>query len=478
MTGTQRFTFAHLILALGCPAQVGAVLDTAADGHRAEAVALARLIRQSNERQRDLFQSLHVETVYVKPGASLEAEHALPRSLNFLEVAAGNVAFRQDFQIDALGHYSQQVQAFRLKRQSNDPASRYLDTPCSAPYGSSLNRRVYRTLSQSGQAQVYPANDHPMDSQFTPRTLMHALFDRRLEAALDDPCVHTIAKTDTGLIQVLHQEGPWIYHYRVDPDQDYMVVRFQQISVEAEFSLPVYEHAISYRHTRSGFHYPARSYVKRFNQLKLLAATTLFRLNEGPISPTLSFPLGVPIKNYTCGLDTPIRYRSRVTAQSYEDITDTAVWVIRGVLVDANQRPLANIPVKLHPGRSTGGTIPTSFADNHLTRWDAITDEFGRFAIDIEKCSWQIYGTADRDADAVSYTIVFLPDDAPVHIADDIRAGEEPLCFRLSRPTAWPDAAQLPILPQTERATESSSSLTIGPRHDAQSVPILLSYFY
>ena len=289
MTGTQRFTFAHLILALGCPAQVGAVLDTAADGHRAEAVALARLIRQSNERQRDLFQSLHVETVYVKPGASLEAEHALPRSLNFLEVAAGNVAFRQDFQIDALGHYSQQVQAFRLKRQSNDPASRYLDTPCSAPYGSSLNRRVYRTLSQSGQAQVYPANDHPMDSQFTPRTLMHALFDRRLEAALDDPCVHTIAKTDTGLIQVLHQEGPWIYHYRVDPDQDYMVVRFQQISVEAGFSLPVYEHAISYRHTRSGFHYPARSYVKRFNQLKLLAATTLFRLNEGPISPTLSF---------------------------------------------------------------------------------------------------------------------------------------------------------------------------------------------
>ncbi|MCH8193673.1 MAG: hypothetical protein IIA65_06620 [Planctomycetes bacterium] len=399
-------------------------------------------------------------------------------SLNLLEVATGNVAFRQDFQIDALGRYSHQVQAFRLNRQSNDQAGRYLDTPCSTPYGSSLNRRVYRSLSQSGQACVYPTTDHPADNQFTPRTLLHALFDRRLEAALDDPCVHTIAKTDTGLIQVLHQEGPWIYHYRVDPDQDYMVVRFQQIPVEAEFSLPIYEHAISYRHTRSGFHYPARSYVKRFNQLKLLAATTLFRLNEGPISPTLSFPLGVPIKNYTCGLDTPIRYRSRVTAQSYEDITDTAVWVIRGVLVDANQRPLANIPVKLHPGRSTGGTIPTSFADNHLTLWDAITDEFGRFAIDIEKCSWQIYGTADRDADAVSYTIVFLPDDAPVHIADDIRAGEEPLCFRLSRPTAWPDAAQLPILPQTERATESSSSLTIGPRHDAQSVPILFSDSY
>lgn len=209
-----------------------------------------------------------------------------------------------------------------------------------------------------------------------------------------------------------------------------------------------------------------------------MAVTTLFRLNAGPISPTLSFPLGIPIKNYTCGSDTPIRYRSRTTAQSYEDITDTAVWSIRGVLVDAHQQPLANVPVKIHPGRPTDGTLPTSFVDKHLIQWDAITDEFGRFAIDLEKCSWKIYASADRDADAVRYTVVFLPDDAPAQIADDIRAGEESLCFTLSPPLPWREAARLTMRPRTERASKSSSSLAIEPRHDAQSVPTLISYFY
>ena len=478
MTGIQRFRVIATFALLGCTVQASSALDAAVGGRTTEAVVLARRIRQSHERQRDLFQTLRVETVYVKPDASAEGEHAQPMTLNLLEVAAGNVAFRQDFQIDALGCYSHQVQAFRLTRQSNDHASRYLDTPCSAPFGSSLSRHVYRSLSQSGQACVYPSTDHPVDNQFTPRTLMHALFDRRLAAALDDPCAHTIAKTGTHLIQVLYPEGPWVYRYLVDPDQDYRVVRFQKISVDAEFSVPVYEHAISYRRTRSGFHYPARSYVKRFNQLELLVATTLFRLNEGPISPTLSFPLGIPVNNYVCGADTPIRYRSRATSQSYEDITEGAICVIRGILVDANHRPMTNVPVKVHPGRRTDGIMPASFLDDRLIQWDAITDEFGRFAIDLEKCSWQIYATADRDADTLGYTVVFLSDDANAYIADGIQAGEGLLCFKLGPRTALPDAAQIATQLQAERAGEFSSPLGIGPRHDAQSVPILTSCFY
>ena len=104
--------------------------------------------------------------------------------------------------------------------------------------------------------------------------------------------------------------------------------------------------------------------------------------------------------------------------------------------------------------------------------------QFGRFAIDLEKCSWQICATADQGADALSYTVVFLPDDATASIADGIQAGDELLWFRLGPPSTLSDTALITTQLKAERAAEFSSPLSIGPRHDAPSVPILTSYFY
>ncbi len=194
-----------------------------------------------------------------------------------------------------------------------------------------------------------------------------------------------------------------------------MIVELERTSKEGY----VYIKKTEYKKTREGFWYPVKGHRSFGSRNDMTMNITEFELNVADSNYTLEFPKGTHVRDYTRRADPPEVYRYGETKKSYEQIVSSGGKFVAGVAIDEAGSPVAVVPVQICCHKKPRGDGRFSFMfSGRFDILNAVTDEQGRFAIELEEDG--------------QYNLRFSPENYAAIIAYDVPVGKSDLKVTLS----------------------------------------------
>ncbi len=370
-------------------------------------------IRQSYEKQRAMFRNMHFKADWLDPHMQVNREPGKPDQIDLIEIPDEKILNILEYQTDKDGRY-----LMSLEQHVTDAASgRIKSKRHSSKYG--YNGETYRAFYSERQASIFTPEQKFSTgrSLIKPTSFMYHIFNEDLNYVFDHPESAEISEAADGLWILKYQDAKSQYSYRatLDPKQDFMIVELERTSKEGH----VYIMKTEYEITTEGFRYPVKGYRSFGGKHELTMNITEFELNAQETDYTLEFPKGTHVRDYTRRTDPPEAYRYGETKKSYEQIVRGGGKFIAGVAIDKAGLPVAGVLVRVcgQKKQRADGKFSLTFSGS-FDILNAVTDEQGRFAIELEEGD--------------EYNLLFSPENHAAIIAYDVPVGKSDLKVTLT----------------------------------------------
>ncbi|MFC1633775.1 hypothetical protein ACFL5Z_02950 [Planctomycetota bacterium] len=373
-----------------------------------------RKIRQSFEKQREMFRNMRFKANWLEPHMQINRDPGKPLDqIEFIEIPDEKILNILEYQTDADGRY-----LMSLEQHVTDAASGKIKSKRhSSKYG--FNGLTYRAFYSEKQASIFTPEQKFSTGRplIKPTHFMDHMFDERISWILEHPERAELSENTDGLWILKYDDDKSQYTYRaaLDPKQDFMIVDVERISKEGH----VYIKKAEYEKNSEGFWYPVKGRRSFAGRNELIMNITEFELNTPDSNYTLEFPKGTHVRDYTRRANPPETYRYGETKKSYEQIVRGGSKYVAGVVIDDADVPVAGVPVKVccHKKPRSDGRFSFTFSGS-FDIFNAVTDEQGRFAIELEEEG--------------QYNLRFSPKNYAAMIAYDVPVGKNDLRVTLS----------------------------------------------
>lgn len=374
-----------------------------------------RKVRQSFEKQREMFKNMWFKANWLEPHMQITRESGKPPDqVEFIEIPDEKILNILEYQTDKEGRYLMSLEQHVTDAASGEKKSKRH----SSKY--SFNGHTYRAFYSEHQASIFTLEQKFSTgrSLIKPTYFMDHIFNEDLIRTLDHPESVKFSETADGLwiLQYDDEQSQYSYEATLDPKQDFMIIELKRTSKDGH----VYTKKTEYKKTAEGFRYPVKGYRSFDGRHELIMNVTAFELNAADNNYTLEFPKGTHVRDYTRRANPPEAYRYGQAKKSYEQIVRGNGKFVGGVVIDEAGSPVADVPVQVcgHKTPRVDGKFSFTFS----ARFDvlnAVTDEQGRFVIELEEDG--------------QYNLLFSPKNHAAIIAYDVPVGKVDLKVTLSK---------------------------------------------
>ena len=407
----------HVGWVMICTITLNGVWNRPAGVYGSEQDVQSRLkeIQQIFEKQRGMFKNMRFKANWLDPHMQIKREPGKPpEQMELIEIPDEKILNKLDYQIDTEDRYLMSLEQYVTDAASGEIKSQRH----SAKY--SFDGQTYRAFYSIKQANIFTPEQQFSNgrSLINPTHFMDHIFNESIIRIFDHPERARLSENEDGLWILKFQDDKSQYTYEVvlDPKQDFMIVALERISKEGY----VYNKKIEYEKTSGGFWYPVKGTRSFVGGNELVMNITEFELNAIDSDYVLEFPKGTHVRDYTRKTDPPEVYRYGITKKSYEQIVRGGGEFVAGVVIDETDVPVAGVPVQVccHKKARDGGRFSFTFSGN-FDIFNAVTDEQGRFAIELEEEG--------------QYNLRFSPTHYAAMIAYDVPLGTNDLRVTLSK---------------------------------------------
>jgi len=383
-------------------------------GSEQEVQARLRKVRQSFKKQREMFRNMRFKADWLDPHMQTKQEPGKPPDqIDFIEIPDEKILNLLEYQIDIDGRY-----LMSLEQHVTDAASGEIKSKShSSRYG--FNGKTYRAFYSEKQASIFTPEQKFSTgrSLIKPTYFMEHIFNEDMDRILEHPELAELSETSDGLWILKYDDDKSQYSYRatLDPKQDFMIVELERTSKEGHVNIK----KIEYKITSEGFWYPVKGQRSFGDKNELTMNITEFELNAPDTDYTLEFPKGTHVLDYTRRTNPPEVYRYGQTKKSYEQIIRDGGKFVAGVAIDEAGSPVASVLVRVCGQKKPrpDGRFSLTFSGS-FDILNAVTDEQGRFAIEIEEDG--------------QYSLLFSPENHAAIIAYDVPVGKSDLKVTLT----------------------------------------------
>ncbi len=262
------------------------------------------------------------------------------------------------FSGNSQGHSLQKIQTFYLNRQGKPHRC--------IPHGISAHSLLFsfdgrqaRILSE-GRGFIYAHTEQvPNVGHYDPREAMPHLFDPCVAHMLDHPEKVQVARAAHDLFLLSYRDKQMLHQFYVLPQQDFVIVKLERISVSDRFPVVEREQGIQYSRTPGGFWYPARSYTKSRERVTQLARIDSFVFNPQTLSHSIDFTEETPVYRHQDQTAEPsFCCQGQALAGPEPDMAPVSQ-VIAGHILDAAGSPVVGASIQV-------------CGDSHLDDYDSV----------------------------------------------------------------------------------------------------------
>ena len=371
-------------------------------------------IQQSFEKQRAMFRNMRFKANWLDPHVQIKQDPGKPPDqVEIIEIPDEKILNLLEYQTDKDGRY-----LMSLEQHVTDAATGKIKSKShSSKYG--FNGETYRAFYSEKQASIFTPEQKFSTGQslIKPTSFMDHMFDEDLNYVFVHPERAELSETSDGLWILKYEDAKSQYKYQatLDPKQDFMIVELERTSKEGH----VYIKKTEYKSTSEGFWCPVKGYRSFGGKHELTMNVTELELNVADVNYTLEFPKGTHVRDYTRRADPPEAYRYGQKKKSCEQIVSSGGKFVAGVAIDETGLPVAGVPVQVcgHKKSRGDGRFSLTFSGS-FDVLNAVTDEQGRFAIELEEDG--------------EYNLLFSPKNHAAIIAYDVPVGKSDLKVVLS----------------------------------------------
>jgi len=371
-------------------------------------------IQESFDKQWGMFRNLRFKANWYQAHVQISHDPGKPpEQMEFIEIPDEKILNKLDYHIDTEGRY-----LISLEQHVTDAASGEIKSQRhSAKYG--FNGQTYRVFYSEKQASIFTPEQQFDNgrSLINPTHFMDHVFNEDIRYIFDHPKHVELAESADGLwiLKFRDEKSQYTYEAKLDPKPDFMVVELKRTSKEGH----VYEKKMEYEKTGEGFWYPVKGVRSFAGRDELIMNITEFELNVPNSDYVLEFPKGTHVRDYTRKTDPPEVYRYGVAKKNYEQIVQGGGKFVAGFVVDEANIPVIGVPVQIccHKRPRDDGRFSFTFS-SHFDILNAVTDQRGRFAIELEKDG--------------QYNLRFSPKNHAALIVYDVPLGQSDLKVTLS----------------------------------------------
>lgn len=371
-------------------------------------------IQKSFEKQFNMFENVRFKANWLQAHMQINHDPRKPsEQMEFIEIPDEKILNKLEYQVDTNGRY-----IMSMEQHVTDAASGEIKSQRhSSKY--SFNGQTYRAFHSINQASIFTPEQkfgtgRPL---IKPTYFMDHIFNEDIRRVFDHPEHIELTESPKGLwiLKFQDEKSRNTYEAIIDPKQDFMIVELKRTSKEGH----VYKKKTEFEKTSEGFWYPVKGIRSFAGRDELVMNITEFKLNIPDSNYVLEFPKGTHVRDYTRKTDPPEVYRYGEAKKSFEQIVHGSGKYIAGVVTDENEKAVADVPVQVCCHKRSRGDGRFSFTfSSSFDIFNAVTDERGRFAIELE--------------DGGQYNLRFSPKNHAAMIAYDVPVGKNDLKVTLS----------------------------------------------
>jgi len=334
--------------------------------------------------QRSMLKTMQLQARTIMPQNGQIHDSRACLSMDIMAFPGTKVLCRLSFSGNSQGHSLQRIQASNLNHQGN-PYVRASHGISTHSLLFSFDGQQARILSH-GQGFVYSHMEQvPNVGHYDPREAMPHLFNPSVMRMLDHPDKVQVTQTANGLLLLTYRDQHVLRQFFVAPDQDFVIVKLEHISVPDRFPVTEREQGIQYSQTPTGFWYPIRSYTKSHERVTRLTRIDSFMLNPRAVPYSIGFAEETPVyKHQTQATDLSFHCQGQAHAAHEPDRAPVSQ-VIAGHILDVDGSPVAGASIQV-------------CGDSHLDDYDSVlwhhprageqllacTDERGFFSLKLD----------------------------------------------------------------------------------------------